>query len=82
MAKERHTWHYQVMRHANTVTGESYLDLREVHLTDGVINAWTAEPVTFVGDDMGEMERSLMMALDDLKKYGVIDCPTAPEEPS
>jgi len=65
-------WHYQLMRHKNTVSGRDYYAIHEYYpLEDG--DGWTERPVFIDGDSVEEVKNVLMMMLEDIQKHGVKD---------
>ena len=66
------TWHYQLMRHKNTISGNDYYAIHEYYpLEDG--DGWTERPVFIDGDSVEEVKNVLMMMLEDIQKHGVKD---------
>jgi len=65
-------WHYQLMRHKNTISGSDYYAIHEYYpMEDG--DGWTERPVFIDGDSVEEVKNVLMMMLEDIQKHGVKD---------
>ena len=66
------TWHYQLMRHKNTISGRDYYAIHEYYPSkDG--DGWTEDPVFVDGDSVEEVKNVLMMMLEDIERHGVKD---------
>lgn len=66
------TWHYQLMRHKNTISDSDYYAIHEYYpMEDG--DGWTERPVFIDGDSVEEVKNVLMMMLEDIQKHGVKD---------
>ena len=59
------SWHYQLMRHK-----DGSLAVHEYYPSDGGAG-WTIEPISIVGDDVGDVKKSIQMILADIDKHGI-----------
>lgn len=67
------SWNYRILKNL-THKGDPYFAIHEAFYNDtGEVNGWTKEPVTFVGDTVEEVCRSLEMALSDARKHPVLE---------
>lgn len=66
------TWHYQLMRHKNAVTGEDYYAIHEYYPRERGDN-WTEEPILADGESVEEVKWVLQAMLEDIEKHGVKD---------
>ena len=62
------TWNYRVIRH-----GDEDYRVHEVYYSDkGVPESWTIESMDVVGESPGEIEKDLVVMLDDLRRHKVL----------
>lgn len=66
------TWHYQLMRHKNTMSGREYYAIHEYYqMEDG--DEWSGAACYVDGDSVEDVKWVLQAMLEDIEKHGVKD---------
>lgn len=66
------TWHYQLMRHKNTMSGREYYAIHEYyHMEDE--DGWSEAACYVDGDSVEDVKWVLKAMLEDIEKHGVKD---------